>query len=48
VPTNQKDDLDSNQELTRDSFVKGILNYTVWVELSGIVDERGKGMAVTV
>jgi hypothetical protein len=32
-----------HQEVTRDSFVKGILNYTVWVVLSGIVDERGEG-----
>ena len=40
---NQFDRLDSNQEVTRDSFVKGILNYTVWVVLSGIVDERGEG-----
>jgi hypothetical protein len=43
--------MDSNQEVTRDLFVKGILNYnyTVWVVLSGIVDERGgRELAVTV
>ena len=46
---NQFDRLDCNQEVTRDSFVKGILNHTVWVVLSGIVDERGEGnWAVTV